>query len=149
VDRARAASRCVRPFDEETPAPGEELADPDPERAILRMANEVRARERLRPLPRAAELDALAREHAVAMARAKRAAHDIGDGDAAERFLRAGLDARVVGENVARAASPALAHRALWGSPSHRTNLLSAEYTRMGVGVVTEDGYVYVCQIFT
>ena len=38
-------------------------------------------------------------------------------------------------ENVARASSVALAHRALWGSASHRLNLLSGDYTQVGLGL--------------
>ncbi|GAH82864.1 unnamed protein product, partial [marine sediment metagenome] len=39
--------------------------------------------------------------------------------------------------------------RALHASPSHRINLLRADYTHMGVGVArASDGSVYVCETF-
>jgi uncharacterized protein YkwD len=76
-------------------------------------------------------------------------AHDVGDGDLTARLDEAGITARAAGENVAHAADVTLAHRALHASPSHRANLLHAQYTHMGVAAVTaEDGTVYVCQVF-
>ena len=76
-------------------------------------------------------------------------AHDTGEGDLARRLEAAGLGARVVGENVARASSIARAHRALHASPSHRLNLLHPRYTHAGFGVVTDDaGAVYACEVF-
>jgi uncharacterized protein YkwD len=52
-------------------------------------------------------------------------------------------------ENVARARSLPLAYRALHASPSHRMNLLRADYTHVGLSVVNDDdGTVYVCQVF-
>ena len=65
------------------------------------------------------------------------------------RFESAGLAAKLVGENVARARSVAFAHRALHASPSHRMNLLRAEHTHAGFGVVRDDnGNVYACEVF-
>ena len=82
--------------------------------------------------------------------RAHAVAHDLGDGDFKERFEADGtIQARAVGENVAHAPTVALAHRALHASPSHRINLLRADYTHMGIGVVhAADGSVYVCETF-
>jgi len=59
----------------------------------------------------------------------------------------AGLHVRVCGENVAHAETLALAHRALYASPSHRANLLSSSFDRIGVGVVRDaDGSVWVTE---
>jgi uncharacterized protein YkwD len=59
----------------------------------------------------------------------------------------AGVAATNVGENVARAASVALAHRALWHSPSHRANLLRRDFDRIGVGVIRDaQGTVWVAE---
>jgi uncharacterized protein YkwD len=81
---------------------------------------------------------------------AKAVVHDAGDGDLVARASARGVTAPVLGENVARARSVALAYRALHASPSHRANLLRADYTHLGVGLArAEDGsVVYVCQIF-
>ncbi|MBX3264706.1 MAG: CAP domain-containing protein, partial [Labilithrix sp.] len=136
--------------DDTTPAPGEELdAGDDGAAALARMTAALRASEALAPLRRDGRLDALALAHAEQMKSARAVMHDLGDGDLATRFESAGLAAAVVGENVARARSVRLAHRALHASPSHRMNLLRADYTHLGVGVVTDDaGDVYACEVF-
>ena len=109
----------------------------------------LRASELLPALKRDARLDAIAREHAERMLDAHTIAHDLGEGDLRARFVEAGLDARMVGENVARGSSVREAHRAIYASPSHRTNLLRAEYTHLGVAQVRgDDGVVYVCEVF-
>jgi len=130
-------------------APGEEEASgKTPERALYAMIDRARASEGLAPLARAEELEALARAHAEAMRRAHKTAHDAGDGDLEERLERAGLRLQA-GENVAHAASAALAQRALWSSPSHRENLLLPAYDSVGVGVAADaDGTLWVCEVF-
>jgi uncharacterized protein YkwD len=75
--------------------------------------------------------------------------HDVGDGDPAERLQNAGLFAKESGENVAHAQSVRLAHRALYASPSHRTNLLRQEFDRAGLAVLDDaDGSVWVAEVF-
>ena len=60
-----------------------------------------------------------------------------------------GTPARLVGENVAHAASVRLAHRALYESPSHRENLLRSEFDRVGAAVLDDtDGSVWVAEVF-
>lgn len=137
--------------DNVTPAPGEELATPGDhdDDVLTRMIAALRTSETLPPLARDPRLDELARAHANAMRRARVVAHDLGDGDPTRRFEDASLVAKNVGENVARARSVALAHRALHASPSHRMNLLRAEYTHVGVAVVRDDnGDVWACEVF-
>ena len=49
----------------------------------------------------------------------------------------------------ASAASSQNAHRALWSSPSHRSNMLSGEFTRVGIAVVKDaEGRVWVTELF-
>lgn len=151
VLEARVFADVVPPADEASaaPAPGEDATGSDGAEALERMTASLRASEAAPPLARDARLDALAREHAEAMRAAATLAHDVGEGDLAARFEAAGLAAAMVGENVARARSVALAHRALHASPSHRMNLLRADYTHVGLAAVQgEGGDVYVCQIF-
>ncbi len=147
----------VEPFSTDAPAPGEDVARPlvaagsEDEEILTRMITTLRATESLGVLVRDPRLDALARAHAEHMLQTKRVAHDLGDGegDLATRFENEGFSARIVGENVARSRSVALAHRALHASPSHRLNLLRADYTHLGVAVVKDDaGNVYVCEVF-
>lgn len=136
------------PPGQEPPAPGE--ADGADAMALARMVASLRAFEGAPPLDRDEKLDALARAHAERMRDRHAVAHDLGDGDFLDRFGAEGsLAARAVGENVAHAPTVALAHRALHASPSHRINLLRADYTHLGVGVApAPDGSVYVCETF-
>jgi uncharacterized protein YkwD len=54
----------------------------------------------------------------------------------ADRVERAGIDYLVVGENLAYAPDVYLAHRGLMNSPGHKANILSADYGRVGIGVI-------------
>ncbi|HEY8076930.1 MAG TPA: CAP domain-containing protein [Labilithrix sp.] len=130
-------------------APGEDAASGEDDAALARMVGALRKSESLPPLTRDPELDALARAHAEHMRDDAKLAHDVGDGDLRARFEQRGLFAKAVGENVAHAATVQRAHRALHASPSHRINLLRADYTHLGVGVArADDGTVYVCEVF-
>jgi uncharacterized protein YkwD len=100
-------------------------------------------------LVRDTRLDAVARAHAERMAARRELAHDAGDGDPDERLRAAGLTARASGENVAHAATVALAHSALWASPSHRANMLRRDFDRVGLAVVRDDrGEVWAVETF-
>jgi uncharacterized protein YkwD len=125
-------------------APGER------EPSLEAMVAAVRKEEGVAKLERDPRLDALAAAHVAKMAKLGRVAHDLGDGDFAKRFQAEGYAASVVGENVGRAGSLALAHRALWESASHRLNLLHADYTRIGLATVTDaKGATWVCETFS
>lgn len=143
------------PPGDEPAAPGEEATSTSNEPAgdgplLSQMVATLRAFEGSPPLAHDDRLDALARAHAERMRDGHAVAHDLGDGDFRDRFEAEGtLDAHAVGENVAHAPTIALAHRALHASPSHRINLLRADYTHMGIGVArAADGSVYVCETF-
>jgi uncharacterized protein YkwD len=144
---ADPAATQTLPFES---APGEDAARAGDGAAALAVAvAEARRSESLDPLERAADLDRLAVHHARAMMHARRLAHDVGDGDPVERSKGAGIAATEIGENVAHAATLALAHRALWFSPSHRLNLLGERWRRMGVGIALDaDGSVWVTELF-
>ncbi len=132
-------------------APGEQAGQgaPDETTALLAMLTALRREENLRPLAHDARLDALALAHASRMKQVHTVGHDVGDGDPAQRLQNAGLIAKESGENVAHAQSVRLAHRALYASPSHRTNLLRQEFDRAGVAVVDDpDGSVWVAEVF-
>jgi uncharacterized protein YkwD len=136
---------------EEPAAPGEEAGGTsDDASALARMVAGLRTTEGSPPLARDEKLDVLARAHADRMRDGHAVAHDMGEGDFRARFEAEGsLDARAVGENVAHAPTVALAHRALHASPSHRINLLRADYTHLGVAIArAADGSVYVCETF-
>ncbi len=125
--------------------PGESAASPDygPEDALFAMSNAARAASGLAPLARTPALDSLAREHALEMQKQGEIAHDAGFGNPSRRVETAGIAARAVGENVARGASIERVHRALWASPSHRSNLLFPHFDEIGIGVVAAPGGGY------
>jgi hypothetical protein len=133
-------------------APGEELVDgapPDDDALLARMVAGARASSGLSSLVRDPRLDAIARRHALRMAAERELAHDAGDGGPVDRLHAEGLDAREVGENVARAPSVPLAHRELWASPSHRANLLGRVFERVGLAVVRDTrGEAWVAEMF-
>jgi uncharacterized protein YkwD len=132
-------------------APGESagLNARDPASAVEGMLNAARISEGVHALRRDSRLDAIAQAHAEAMRAAQRTAHDVGNGDPKVRIERAGLNVLAAGENVAHASEPALAHRALWASPSHRENLLLPIFNAVGIGVAVDaDRSVWVCEEF-
>jgi uncharacterized protein YkwD len=116
---------------------------------MFEMLNAARRSEQRIPLRRDERLDQLARAHAEAMRRAQQTAHDVGQGLPSERLHRAGIDAALVGENVAHAASLGRAHRALWDSPAHRGTLLEPGFVAVGLGVSSDTAAVWVCELFT
>lgn len=124
-------------------APGEN------ESSLELMVAAVRTEESLGKLVRDPRLDALAAAHVERMKTSGRVAHDVGDGDLAERFQAEGYVAAVIGENVAKGETLALAHRALYASPSHRANLMNAQYTRLGVASSSDGPRVWVCEVFS
>ena len=129
-----------------SPAPGEEAGD-DAD-ALARLTAVLRTSEAVPPLRREPELDAIAEAHAARMRTSGRIAHDVGDGDLVTRLEDAGIGGRTVGENVARARTVALAHRALHASPSHRANLLNPRFARAGFAVIESGDAVFVCEVF-
>jgi uncharacterized protein YkwD len=135
----------------ERAAPGEQAAagSADEADALARMLGAARSSEGLAPPGRDARLDALAGAHARAMMAARGIGHDLGQGDPIGRARGGGIEALEAGENVAHAQSVEAAHRALWGSPSHRANLLYPYWDRVGVGAARDqDGTLWVAQMF-
>jgi hypothetical protein len=129
--------------------PAESASEPELREALRRMIDAGRRAQGLGSLRRDARLDELAQAHAVAMLHSGRTAHDVGGGMPIDRVARAGIGARRVGENVARARSLERAHRALWDSPSHRGNLLDPDFDAVGIGVArTGAGELLVCELF-
>jgi uncharacterized protein YkwD len=117
--------------------------------AVLKMLNAARTAEGSKTLTRDSALDKLAKVHSDEMAKAKMVGHDVGTGDPAARIKAAGVKAKIAGENVASAATAQNAHRALWASPSHRSNMLSGDFSRVGIAVVKDaEGRVWVTQLF-
>lgn len=104
--------------------------------------NALRASVGLTELTRSPELDAKAQAQAERMAKrgaiyhSKNLASGVTDGWSS------------IGENVAMAGSVQDAQAALEASPDHYTNMTSAVFNQMGIGVVNNNGVVYVVQVF-
>ncbi|HXX70055.1 MAG TPA: CAP domain-containing protein [Polyangiaceae bacterium] len=132
-------------------APGEELAQARADDDVLGgMLQAARASAGAHALAGDERLRELATQHAWRMARARRLGHDVGDGDPINRLRAVGLEPRDVGENVAHAPSVALAHRAMWCSPSHRSNMLRSDFDRFGAAAVRDErGDVWAVELFT
>jgi uncharacterized YkwD family protein len=65
-----------------------------------------------------------------------------------EMLQAAGVNYKWAGENIARASSVTIAHKAFMESSGHRDNILSAGYTQIGVGVYRKGTKMYECQLF-
>lgn len=70
-------------------------------------------------------------------------------GSVRDMLTRFGYPYSAASENIARHSTLEKAQAALISSPSHRRNVLSTAFTKVGIGVATTpEGYVYVTQIF-
>jgi uncharacterized protein YkwD len=124
------------------------------ERELVALLNQDRAAAGLAPLVIDGELAAVARAHSADMQRTGRVAHvSATSGTAADRVRAAGIRTPVVLENVARAYGVVEAEQGLMNSPGHRANILSAEATHLGVGLVLGPGdggprEIFVTQVF-
>jgi len=110
--------------------------DEEAEARMLALLNDERARAGLRPLKVDPLLVTAARSHARDMLAQGYFAHVDNEGKTpADRARAAGVRFTVLGENLALAPTVELAHRGLMDSPGHRANILSPDYTRVGIGV--------------
>lgn len=132
--------------------PGEEAGDgvSDPVEALMKRINGARAAEGTAAVTVDVALAKVARAHAEAMMKAKLLGHDVGDGDPAVRVTDAGLKYKIVGENVAKAKTERAAHRAIYASPSHRSNVLDVRFKKVGIGIATDakTGYLWIAELY-
>jgi uncharacterized protein YkwD len=108
--------------------------------ALINQAREKRDRPRLRL---STYLSGKAHRHSVRMADAGWIFHH-----SCLSCLGSGLDWRAIGENVGVGGTVRSVHRALMNSRSHRRNILSRAFDRVGVGVVRSGGRVWITEIF-
>ncbi len=85
-------------------------------------------------------LTAAANRHARAICAAGVAAHRLAESDPESRLAREGIEARVVGEAIARTAPGEDALQALVESPGHEAAITDRRFTDVGVGQVTAHG---------
>jgi uncharacterized protein YkwD len=122
--------------------------DPELELRMAELINVEREARGIAPLALSMELSEVARRHSDRMAEARKADHDLGP-PLASRVLAVRPDVCTFGENVARHTSIEYSLGDLMLSKGHRANLLSAQFTEMGIGIVrADDGYLYITQEF-
>ncbi len=109
------------------------------EAELLRLLNDARTHASLRPLATLPALTEVARAHCQDMAEHRFVAHNSPtQGTTSDRLQRAGLRSGLTLENVARGYGPREIFDGLMASPGHRANLLNAEVTHVGIGVVRD-----------
>jgi uncharacterized protein YkwD/uncharacterized membrane protein required for colicin V production len=111
--------------------------DETAEARMLKLLNDERDRAGLPLLKTDAALVEAARAHSRDMLAQGYFAHANNEGKSpADRARATGAQFRLAGENLALAPTVELAHDGLMKSPGHRANILSAHYSRVGIGVL-------------
>lgn len=112
------------------------------ENKMLELVNKERTSRGLKALVMDEKLREVARAHSKDMFARGYFAHVNPDGkDPFDRMKAGGIIFLVAGENLALAPSVDLAHDGLMNSPGHRANILTAEFGKVGIGVI--DGGQY------
>lgn len=95
-------------------------------------------------------LNQAAQAHAETMASTGQFSHTINNLGPSDRVTAAGYSWRAVGENIAYGYSTPAAVMTGWmNSSGHRANILGANYTELGVGMVKDSkGRAYWVQVF-
>lgn len=106
---------------------------------LYKLINEERARSGLNRLERDPQLETIARNHSLDMARNNFTGHvSPTTGEPDDRLRAAGIQFIHFGENVGQGYNSAEdLHRGFMDSPGHRMILLDPRYTHFGVGVET------------
>jgi len=113
---------------------------PSLEQQLLGQLNKERAARSLAPLSVDQQLVALARRRSQDMVDRDYFTHYLPEGGTVFNIMdRAGIDYHYAGENLARNKAPedltvSIAMQALMASPTHRENMLSSDYQRVGIG---------------
>jgi uncharacterized protein YkwD len=90
-----------------------------------------------------------ARSHSRALAANSTVSHQFsGEPALQERIASRSVRFTVAAENVAFTEHLEDAHLALMNSPGHRANILNPKYNAVGIGVVEQEGKIYVTQDF-
>jgi uncharacterized protein YkwD len=120
--------------------------------------NTYRTKAKVEPLVRNAKLDAAAQKHAENMAKQEKLAHELDgkrvlDRVQAEEYAFLAL-AENCGESTLQGKSTpaqviAKAMRDIKDSPGHYANIISGQFSEIGVGVARgKSGRWYICQVF-
>jgi hypothetical protein len=137
----RSAVRALRPIILKQTAPA-------PRFVLLQLINEARSRAGLSPLQWDERLAQAADEHAKIMSATGELSHQFpAEPDLANR-LASRLRFEQAGENVFYDASVEGAHQSFMDSPHHRDNILNGAYDSVGIGVVADNGVLYIVEDF-
>lgn len=113
------------------------------ESEVIRLVNEIRQQNGLRPLAANWELSRVARYKSQDMRNNGYFSHNSPTYGTPFQMLSAfGLSYRTAGENIAKGyASPQAVVNGWMNSSGHRANILNASYTQIGVGYVSGGNY--------
>lgn len=104
---------------------------------VFALTNKTRSEQGLRPFTRDKSLDILAQSYAQSISKTKYFSHYDQQGNGVEdRAENRHVRYNYIGENLALAKSATIAHKALLESASHKQNIVSKVFQKMGVGVV-------------
>jgi uncharacterized protein YkwD len=122
---------------------------PDLERRMAELINTEREARGIAPFSVSPELSQVARDYSARMAATKEINHDLSR-PVEERILEVRPGTCTFGENVSKHTSIDYSLADLLLSPGHRANLLSTQFTEIGIGVVRgDDDFLYITQEFT
>lgn len=134
------------------PIPTSSLSpDPTDESRMVADVNKVRIAAGLPPLVRDPKMADMARAYAHDMAARRYFGHYNPEKQSlVDRFDLAGIAYQFAGENIAFVQSENEAMDGFLKSRDHRANILSSDYTRIGVGIIVTHGYgtIYVQEFF-
>ena len=113
------------------------------ENEVIRLVNEIRAENGLRPLTANWELSRIARYKSEDMSNNRYFSHTSPTYGTPFQMIRAfGLSYRSAGENIAYGyGTPAAVVNGWMNSSGHRANILNASYTQIGVGYCASGNY--------
>jgi len=142
-----AAGTEPEPPVQEPPASQEEMSSE--EALLLKLVNDERTKNGLRPLQPMPELNRLARLKSEDIVRYGYFSHTSPTyGSFAKMVYDAGVRFYSVGENLAKGRSATHAFYMFLGSSGHRANMLNGSFTHTGIGVVHDQYGVVVTQLF-
>lgn len=143
----------ARPMSAEDPTPKkdeEALQLSKAEQAMVDLTNAERKKQNLGPLSVDATLMTMARDHSAHMARLNMLSHELEGRSLQKRITESGYKALRYGENVAFGQrTPGEAVTGWMHSPGHKANILTPDFTQIGVGLVkAKNGRMYYTQVF-
>jgi uncharacterized protein YkwD len=119
---------------------------------IFELTNQERKKEDAKALKLNPALSKIARAHSENMARQGKMEHKLDDKGADDRVREGGYKFSAMAENIAAGDDGAALEnimKAWMESKGHRANILEAEYTEIGVGIVRDKkGGLWLTQVF-